>query len=488
MATNKILFVTSEAYPLIKTGGLGDVAGSLPAALKAQRKDVRIIMPAYRDAMRKAEKLGFVSFHMDGVPETVRLLEGRLPGTTVKLLLVDSPAHFDRPGGPYCDPDGHDWADNAERFATFARAVTAVALNKAELDWQPDIVHCNDWQSGLVPALLSPHPNRPATIFTIHNLAYHGHFDAVKFQSLKLPHYLWGMQGLEFHGGLSFIKGGLVFSDMINTVSPTYAEEIRTPHFGYGLNGLLNHRDDRLVGILNGVDYKQWNPANDPHLAYHFDSHHLEGKSKNKLALQKQFGLPQQADTPLLGLVGRLVEQKGIDLVLSIIPQLVELNTQLVVLGTGNKQFQAELEEAAAKYPQQVAVHVGYSEALAHQIEAGADMFLMPSRFEPCGLNQIYSLRYGTTPIVRHTGGLADTVIDASDDNIKQGKASGFQFEHANAAELLRACERAISIYRQQPKAWHKIITTGMRQDFSWKQSAKHYLDLYQDAQNLLPS
>ncbi len=486
MANNKILFVTSEAYPLIKTGGLGDVAGSLPVALKAQRNDIRIIMPAYRDAMRKAEKLGFASFHMEGVPETVRLLEGRLPGTTVKLLLVDSPVHFDRPGGPYADPDGHDWGDNAERFATFARVVSAVALNKAELDWQPDIVHCNDWQSGLVPALLSPHPNRPATIFTIHNLAYHGHFDSSKFQSLHLPHFLWGMQGLEFHHGLSFIKGGLVFADMINTVSPTYAEEIRTPHFGYGLDGLLNHRADRLVGILNGVDYKQWNPANDLYLKHHFDSHKLDGKAKNKGELQKQFGLPQQADTPLLGLVGRLVEQKGIDLVLDIIPQLIELDVQLVVLGTGAKTFQAELEAAAAKHPQQIAVHIGFSEAMAHQIEAGADMFLMPSRFEPCGLNQIYSLCYGTAPIVRHTGGLADTVIDANDENIKLGQASGFHFEHASANELLQACQRAISIYRQQPKLWKKIITTGMKQDFSWKQSAKHYLKLYQTAQQLL--
>lgn len=486
MANHKILFVTSEAYPLVKTGGLGDVAGSLPVALKAQRNDVRIIMPAYRDAMRKAEKLGFASFHMEGVPETVRLLEGRLPGTSVKLLLVDSPAHFDRPGGPYADPDGHDWGDNAERFATFARSVTAVALNKAGLAWQPDVVHCNDWQSGLVPALLSPHPNRPATIFTIHNLAYHGHFDSSKFESLKLPHFLWGMQGLEFHNGLSFIKGGLVFADMINTVSPTYAEEIRTPYFGYGLDGLLKHREDRLVGILNGVDYKQWNPANDPHLQYHFDSHHLENKAKNKQFLQQQFELPQDPEKPLLGLVGRLVEQKGIDLVLDIIPQLIALEAQLVVLGTGNKRFQVELEAAAGQYPEQIAVQIGFSEATAHRIEAGADMFLMPSRFEPCGLNQIYSLRYGTAPIVRHTGGLADTVIDANDENIKLGTASGFHFEHANAAELLQACERAISIYRQHPQRWNKIITTGMKQDFSWKQSAKHYLELYQTARQLL--
>ena len=488
MPNNKILFVTSEAYPLVKTGGLGDVAGSLPAALKAQRQDIRIIMPAYRDAMRKAEKLGFASFQMEGVPETVRLLEGRLLSTNVRLLLVDSPAHFDRPGGPYVDPDGHDWADNAERFAIFARVAVAVALNKAGLKWQPDIVHCNDWQSGLVPALLAQYPNRPATIFTIHNLAYHGYFDSSKFQTLKLPHYLWGIDALEFHGGLSFIKGGLVFADMINTVSPTYAAEIRTPQFGHGLDGLLNHRADRLVGILNGVDYKQWNPAEDPHIRHPYDAHKLTGKAKNKRQLQKEFGLPQREDAPLLGLVGRLVEQKGIDLVLSIIPQLVQQDAQLVVLGTGDKRYQTELQQAAKLYPEQIAAHIGFSETVAHQIEAGADMFLMPSRFEPCGLNQIYSLRYGTAPIVRRTGGLADTVVDANDTNIEQKTATGFQFEHATQDGLWQAIERAISIYRNQPKIWQQIVITGMRHDFSWKQSAKHYLELYQQALATLSS
>jgi starch synthase len=481
----KILFVTSEIHPLVKTGGLGDVAGSLPVALKAQRQDVRIILPAYRGAMRKTEKLGFASFQLDGLPETVRLLEGRLPGSTVKLLLVDSPVHFDRPGGPYCDPDGHDWGDNAERFAILGRAAVAVALNKAGLDWQPDIVHCNDWQSGLVPALLSQYPKRPATIFTIHNLAYHGHFDSTRFQSLNLPHFLWGMEGLEFHGGLSFIKGGLVFSDMINTVSPTYAEEIRTPQFGYGMEGLLNHRAERLTGILNGVDYSEWNPATDPHLKHHFSWNKMEGKSKNKLALQKQFSLPMQTDTPLLGLVGRLVEQKGIDLVLGIIPQLVDQGAQLVVLGTGEKRFQNAVQQMVKHYPRQVSAHIGFSETVAHQIEAGADMFLMPSRFEPCGLNQIYSLRYGTAPVVRRTGGLADTVVDANDENIANGTASGFQFEHATQDDLWSAIERALDIYRRQPKAWRQIISTGMKQDFSWKQSAKRYLDLYDRALEL---
>ena len=478
----KILFVASEAYPLIKTGGLGDVAGSLPAALKALKQDVRIIMPAYRETLRKVEKLEFVSVTMTGVPKTVRLLEGRFPGTNVKLLLVDSPQHFDRDGGPYLDVEGEDWLDNAERFAIFAKVVTAVALDHAGLEWQPDVVHCNDWQCGLIPALLSLHHWRPATVFTIHNLAYHGYFHPETFATLDLPRQLWGMHGLEFHGGLSFIKGGLAFADMINAVSPTYAQEIRGPLFGYGLEGLLNHRVERLTGILNGVDYKEWSPADDPHLPYHFDHHDLSGKAQNKLALQKQFGLPQQPDTPLLGLVGRLVEQKGIDLVLGIIQGLIYQNAQLVVLGSGDKRFHQLLEEAAKAHPDHIAVHIGYSEPMAHQIEAGADMFLMPSRFEPCGLNQIYSLRYGTVPIVRHTGGLADTVVDANDANLAAGTATGFQFEHANSDGLWWTTHRAISLYRDHPEQWRQLMITGMKQDFSWKQSARHYLELYDQA------
>ncbi|MFC1747587.1 glycogen synthase GlgA [Pseudomonadota bacterium] len=487
MSNKKVLFVSSEAHPLIKTGGLGDVAGSLPAAIKALKQDIRIIMPAYRQTLRKVEKLQLVSVQMEGVPETVRLFEGRFPGSTVKLWLVDSPAHFDRNGGPYLDELGNDWEDNAERFATFARAVVAVATNQAQLDWQPDVVHCNDWQTGLVPSLLSLHHQRPATVFTVHNLAYHGYYPTEEFQNLDLPHALWGIHGMEFYGGLSYIKGGLTYSDIINTVSPTYAKEILTDHFGYGLEGLLAHRGDRLVGILNGVDYKEWNPATDPHLKHHFDKKETEGKAKNKRALQSHFGLPKKSDTPLLGLVGRLVEQKGIDMVLDIIPHLVESDTQLVVLGTGDKRFEQALNQAAKAYPHNIGVHAGYSEAMAHQIEAGADMFLMPSRFEPCGLNQIYSLRYGTVPIVRKTGGLADTVVDASDDNLAKGIATGFQFEHANSDGLWWATHRAITIYRDQPKQWQKMMLCGMKQDFSWKQSAKHYLELYERALQLRP-
>ena len=487
MAQKKVLFVTSEAHPVVKTGGLADVSGSLPAAIKALKQDIRIIMPAYRQALRAVEKLQLVSVDIEGVPPTVRILEGRFPGTTIKLWLVDSPAHFDREGSPYLNELGDDWDDNAERFATFANAVVAVATNQAGLNWQADVVHCNDWQTGLVPALLSQHPKRPATVFTIHNMAYHGYFPTEKFQALGLPQSLWGIHGLEFYGGLSFIKGGLSYSDIINTVSPTYAQEILSPTYGYGLEGLLAHRHDRLVGILNGVNYKEWNPADDPHLKHHFNHNDLEGKAQNKRNLQGQFGLPKKSDIPLLGLVGRLVEQKGIDLVLDIIPQLIEQDAQLVVLGSGHKRFEQALSQVASDHPRHIAVHIGYNEALAHQIEAGADIFLMPSRYEPCGLNQIYSLRYGTVPIVRKTGGLADTVVDASDEHLEAGDATGLHFEHANREGLWWATQRALTLYREQPKLWQKMVKRGMKQDFSWKQSAKHYLELYERAQQLRP-
>lgn len=488
-ATHKILFATSEAHPLVKTGGLGDVSGSLPAALKNLRQDVRIIMPAYRDALRRALDAGelcLASLRLEGVPATVRLFEGKLPGTKVRLYLVDAPDLFDRPGNPYVDPDGHDWPDNAERFAVFAQAVTAVALNQAGLDWTPGVVHCNDWQTGLVPALLSRYPRRPATVFTIHNLAYHGFFPPEARISTGIPAELWHMHGLEFHGGLSYIKGGLVYADMINTVSPTYAQEIRTPAFGYGLEGLLNHRADRLIGILNGADYKEWNPAEDPHLPSHYDIHQLvTGKQACKAALQAHFNLPQDPGTPLLGLVGRLVEQKGIDLVLGALPNLLAQGVQLVLIGSGDKGYEQTLRDIARQQPTQVGVFIGYSEPLAHLLEAGADIFLMPSRFEPCGLNQLYSLRYGTLPVVRRTGGLADTVVDASEAAIADHSATGFVFDHPTVDSLTWATGRAIALYRQQPKVWHQLMVTAMRQDYSWRQSARHYLELYDTALRL---
>lgn len=471
----------------MKTGGLGDVAGALPIALRNMRRDVRIIMPAYRETMKKADHPKLVSLEMEGVPPTVRLWETKLPGSHVKVLLVDSPEHFDRSGHPYLGPDGNDWPDNAERFAAFARAVVAVAQDRAGLDWQPDIVHCNDWQTGLVPALLARQTARPATVFTIHNLAYQGLFPWPTFQRLELPDDLWSFDAMEFYGRFSFIKGGLIYADMLSTVSPTYAREIRTPQFGGGLDGLLESRKDRLTGILNGVDYSIWDPANDTLIAQRYDAGTLDKKVPNKIRLLRQFGLPTGERTPLIGFVGRLVEQKGIDLLMDALPRLMDHDVRFAILGSGEPRYEKALLQAADRFTDRVGVRIGYDEALAHQIEAGADMFVMPSRFEPCGLNQIYSLRYGTVPIVHRTGGLADTVTDASDDRIAEGSATGFVFDRPEPAALFEAISRATEQYKQ-PKSWKKLVRNGMHKDFSWKRSAIQYLALYKRAEHAHPN
>jgi starch synthase len=473
-----------------KTGGLGDVGGSLPQALKEQHQDVRIIMPAYRPVLSKFRDLAIIALIHVNENCVVRLLEGKLPGTDITLWLVDSPAHFDRNGGPYSDNNGKDWPDNAERFTVFARTVEHIALGLINLNWQPDIVHCNDWQTGLIPALLNQHKKRPATLFTIHNLAYQGNFSLDTFDHLKchfqLPGELWTLHGMEFHGLFSFLKGGLMFSDMLNTVSPTYAQEICTKEFGNGMEGLLQHRSDRLRGILNGVDYSQWNPDADPLITHPFNGQNLEGKQLNKKDLQEYFKLPISTEVPLIGMVGRLVEQKGVDLALDVLPKLIEnYGLQVVLLGTGQKHFEEAFLHMAARYPANFATNIGFSEKLAHQIEAGSDMFLMPSRYEPCGLNQIYSLRYGAVPIVRYTGGLADTVIQVNEQNLKTNQASGFVFHDPVPEALYSTIETAIHYYRN-PQLWRQIVQNGMAADFSWERSALAYTELYQEARKYL--
>ena len=474
-----ILYASSEAHPLIKTGGLADVAGSLPRAIRNLRHDIRVIIPAYQSALVQAKKFTLVAdLELEGVKQTVRILAGRLPGSNVTAYLVDSPEHFDRPGNPYTMKQGSVWPDNAERFTTFCRAIEALALDTAGLDWQPDIVHCNDWQTALVPPLLERHDARPATIFTIHNLAYQGLFDWEEFEKLGLPADFWSSEAMEFHNQFSFIKGGLVFADWITTVSPSYAQEIQTSEYGYGLEGLISHRADNLTGIINGVDYHVWNPGRDPHIPVHYNARSLTHKLENKRALQEYFGLPVNDTTPVLAIISRLVEQKGIDLVLEIVPELVNQEAQLIVLGSGEKILEAGLRKAATLQPKHVATHIGYDEALSHHIEAGADIFLMPSRFEPCGLNQIYSQRYGTVPIVRHTGGLADTVVDTTAETLEAKTATGFSFDKATAVALSGAVTRALGYYRQ-PEIWKQLVHTGMKQDFSWTHSAQLYLELY---------
>jgi starch synthase len=478
-AQMKILFASSEAHPLIKTGGLADVAGSLPRAILNQRQDIRLIVPAYRRVLQQADNLHLAAhLEPEGVSEPVRILSGRLPGSNVKLYLVDSPAHFDRAGTPYTRDDGTEWPDNAERFTVFCRTIHAIAMDAAGFDWQPDIVHCNDWQTGLVPAMLKETSPAPASIFTIHNLAYQGLYDFKTFKALKLPAHWWSMDAMEFHDHFSFIKGGLIFADWLTTVSPTYAREIRTSEFGGGLEGLLDHRKDTLTGILNGVDFAIWNPGKDLTIPVQYNRRSLFHKTENKHALQEEFGLPVDTSIPIFAIISRLVEQKGIDLVLEILPDLMQRGTQLVVLGSGDRALEAGLRRARKQHPEQIGLHIGYDEALAHRIEAGADIFLMPSRFEPCGLNQIYSQRYGTVPIVRSTGGLADTVVDTTVESLAAKTATGFSFRKPAPAALWSAVRRALECYTQ-PGQWQQLMVTGMQQDFSWKQSARQYIELY---------
>ncbi|MDT4332494.1 glycogen synthase GlgA [Methylomonas sp. MED-D] len=474
----KILFATSETHPLIKTGGLADVAGSLPLALGELEQDVRIIMPNYQ-AIRNCEPGRYLCTVKVNNCD-VNLLETWLPGSQIPVWLVDYPPFFKVPGNPYVDDNGMPWPNIGDRFALFCRIVAEVAMNRAYLDWQPDIVHCNDWQTGLVPALLSLEHQHPASVFTIHNMAYQGLFPATAFTLLNLPGQLWHPEGLEYHGMLSFIKGGLAYAERITTVSPTYAQEIQTPEFGYGLEGLLAHKQSQLSGILNGIDTEVWNPAIDPHIAQTYGMKTLNDKAANKIALQQQMNLPVDAELPVFGLIGRLVEQKGIDLILAGLPELLELPAQFVFLGSGDKSNEYRLMEFARLYPEKVAVTIGYNEPLAHQIEAGADIFLMPSRFEPCGLNQMYSQRYGTIPIVRKTGGLADTVVDTLPESIANGTATGFVFNDTSAATLTEAIKRCLVMFRHK-KDWRQLQRNAMSRDFSWQSSAQRYLALYDE-------
>lgn len=474
----KILFATSEVYPLIKTGGLADVAASLPRALLKLGQDVKILLPAYASVLEKAKSIGIKEVaQLDIEGYSISLKQTRLPGTKVIVWLVDVPEFFEREGNPYCGPDGNDWFDNHKRFYVFARVAELIALDQAGLNWQPTIVHCNDWQTGLIPALLSIHPNHPATVFTIHNLAYRGLFSYQAFAELNLPAAFWHHERLEFYGQMSFIKGGLAFADFITTVSPSYANEIQSPEFGNGLDGLIRYRSDAVAGILNGIDTDEWNPGTDPHLTCNYNRRTLGNKTKNKLALQEELGLTVSSEIPLLGFVGRLVDQKGVDLILEQINQLLTLNCQLVILGSGFAHYEKALKQIAEQYPEKIAVTLGYNESFAHRIEASSDIFLMPSIFEPCGLNQLYSLRYGTLPVVHAVGGLRDTVFEQTLES-ESGKANGFVFHKASAGELLAAIQRAVSLFQQKDR-WKQLQLNAMSKDFSWDVSAKEYLAIY---------
>lgn len=475
----KILFVSSELHPLIKTGGLADVAGSLPKALKSLKNDVKLLLPAYPEAIDRLENpRTLTSFTIQG--NQVNILEGKLPQSNLKAWLIDH-ALFQRSGNPYVDAQGEPWPDNHLRFGLLCKATSELVLNN-HIDWTPDVIHCNDWQTGLIPAILSSQKNAPATIFTIHNLSYQGLFPYECFEELGLPQELWSMDGLEFYGQLSFIKGGITYANRINAVSPTYAKEILQAEFAYGLEDLLKLHERKISGILNGVDYKVWDPRQDKHIEKNFGIKTLNDKQINKTHLQKRMKLPESSESLLIGSIGRLVEQKGIDLLSeNTLKQCIEKGTQFVFLGSGQKQYETQLIQWSRQYPQNVAAMIGYDETLAHQIEAGADLFLMPSRFEPCGLNQLYSLRYGTLPLVRATGGLADTVVNADDKNIKNGTATGFSFQNATEEDLAASLNNAQTLFANN-LIWNAMRITAMKKDFSWKTSAQSYMQLYQDA------
>jgi starch synthase len=478
----RILFVASEVHPLIKTGGLADVAGSLPHALAEQGHDVRILMPAYADALERTQEVhGEAGYRPPAGAEGTSLVRTPLPGSEVPVWLLDGPGFSDRPGNPYLDPDGHAYPDNHFRFNRLARA--AAALAHGMLDWRPDVVHCNDWQTGLTPVWLLLHRIPAATVFTIHNLAYQGLFPADAAADLGLPGWLYNPAGLEFYDQLSFMKGGLVFADQLNTVSPTYAREIQTPAFGWGLDGLLRGRSADLHGILNGIDYGDWDPTADPHLTAPFTNDDPSGKAANKAAVQRELGLAETGeDRVLLGVISRLADQKGIDLLLDILDTLVGRPVQLAVLGGGERAYELGLQRAADRYPGRVGVHIGFNEGLAHRIEAGADLFLMPSRFEPCGLNQMYSLRYGTPPVVHRVGGLADSVTDATEAALEGEAATGFAFDEPSGPALLAAVDRALAVYFEQPQRWRAMMRRGMEEDFSWQRSAREYETVYRAA------
>ncbi|MDP4029093.1 MAG: glycogen synthase GlgA [Gallionella sp.] len=474
----KALFATSEVAPLVKTGGLGDVSGALPAALRAIGVDVRILVPGYKPVIAQLAQHRVVATfdNLPGFPPA-RLLSGKM-AHDVPLLVLDCPVLYQRDGGPYQSVSGVDWADNALRFGLLSKIAAVLGCDESPLDWHPDLVHCNDWQTGLTPAYLHFSQGAAPSIVAIHNLLFQGNFSPETVSELHLPPSCYSINGVEYYGKLSFLKAGLFYADHITTVSPNYAKEIQKEPLGFGMQGLLATRRNELTGILNGIDTDEWNPATDPHLAKNYNRARMAGKAANKEALQIRMGLNVAPDIPLLGVVSRLTHQKGLDLLLEIAPRLVELPAQLVMLGTGEASMEKAVRDLTRSYPGQISAHIGFSEDLSHQIEAGADMFVMPSRFEPCGLNQLYSQRYGTPPIVHATGGLADSVVDCTPKTLGDGSASGFAFLGMTAENLFATIQRAIDLYHDQEK-WKALRKNCMAKDFSWQRSAETYRAVY---------
>jgi starch synthase len=471
----KSLHVAAEIFPLVKTGGLADVLGALPQALIGQGADVRLLLPglpAIADAVLHQKVVCELGPLFGAARVVVRL--GQMPYSKVPAYVIDAPLLYRRPGSPYQADDGSEWPDNVQRFALLGWVGAQLAGGALDAGWQPEVLHAHDWHAAMACAYLAAHPPAgPATVFTVHNLAYQGLFPSGDFGLLGLASHFMSSAGLEYHQQLSFMKAGLKFADRVTTVSPTYAREIATPEFGFGLDGVIRGRGEDVSGVLNGVDGTVWNPATDTGIAARYSAAELDGKARCKEALQREVGLAVQADAPVFGVVSRLTSQKGLDLVLGALPGLVERGGQLALQGAGEPALEAAFLAVAKANPGRIAVRIGYDEAFAHRLIAGADAILVPSRFEPCGLTQLYGLRYGTVPVVRRVGGLADTVVDSDADG-----ATGFAFDASTPAALEAAVQRAITCHAA-PDRWRALMRAGMAQDFSWEGAAKAYLALY---------
>lgn len=471
----QVLSVASEVFPLIKTGGLADVAGALPLALRQYGVAVRTLLPAYPGVAEQVKKRKVVATfdHLFGGKATV--VAGQAAG--LDLLLLDAPHLYDRKGGAYGDATGNDWDDNWKRFAALGKAAAEIAAGAVK-DYLPDLVHAHDWQAAMAPAYIRFTGRRPVpTVMTVHNLAFQGQFPISIFPGLGLPGAALSLDGVEYYGGVGFLKAGLQLADAITTVSPTYALEIRTPEFGMGLDGLVRVRDNVLHGIVNGIDTEIWNPETDPHLAASYSAKALGARAKNRRAVEERFGLVR-SDEPIFCVVSRLTWQKGMDVLVSVVDDLVAMGARLAILGSGDHSLEGALLSAAARHPGRIGVVIGYNEPLSHLMQAGSDAILVPSRFEPCGLTQLYALRYGCIPVVARTGGLADTVIDANEAALSAGVATGVQFSPVDADSLRIAVRRTVSLHRDG-KAWTAMQRQGMKSDVSWTRSAARYADLY---------
>ena len=471
----EVLSVASEVYPLIKTGGLADVAGALPGALSSHGVTMRTLVPGYPSVMGKLQGGRVVKEIDDLFGVSGKLIAARIDGLDV--IVIDAPSLFDRPGNPYVTPDGWDWPDNWKRFAALGWVAAELGMGMVD-GYRPQVLHCHDWQAGLAPAYIKYGPTDTVkTVMTIHNMAFKGSFGSEIFEQLRLPPHAFSVEGVEFYGGVSYLKSGMECADYVTTVSPNYANEIRTPEFGMGLEGLLNGRANTVSGILNGIDIHAWDPARDPALAQTYSAATIQSRQVNKRALVERFGL-DGTNGPLFCVISRLTDQKGMDLLLQVTDGLVALGGRLAVLGSGEAYLEDGFRHMTMRHPGKVGLVTGYNEQLSHLMQGGSDAILIPSRFEPCGLTQLYGLRYGCVPVVSRIGGLADTVIDANPAALAAEVATGVVFNPGSAHALYEAIRRTVRLYGND-KLWRKIQRRGMKSDVSWNTSAARYADLY---------